>query len=545
MKLIALAFVVASCTLIASAAVHARSAGTAEYWDDAFAPGSALPQMCMSIGCVDANQCYIAGGSNGVGFGIYSYDGQLNGQVFQMNMNNQSMIVMAVEAAGTASNPKGAAGGVSTFFTAGFAPEHYYDAVNNVWQPSSAPFEFAVATPSLSSANDGETVVAIDGGEPAGLLVSQDGAKTYALKPINGFPSPNLGNCSTANVIEVVAADTWYILLGQEPQTPSSSSSASSSSFDMAGRRTVRHKNRDVTLDISGGSVLVSSVRAARPDPYSGVASGETCVGFSYQLIKTTDGGNSYTNLMEQSNASFTFFGMDCMDANNCVLVGGNQLQSVVYMTNDGQTFREVYHVDANTNGTVFFNEVAYVNGSDIWIGAELGNPQTQSATGVFYYSRDGGHTWFEYAQLQYAVASIMSLSFPTPTVGFATGITQEQSSSVLKYAPQPYHGYFAQKQCISSGCDFLCEEMYFPQGLCMEAQGGAIIAMCTDTALEIKNYQTTSCVGAFNTTSAPLNQCLESSNGGPLPYFENICNVGATRKAGPQRSKAGVKPLI
>lgn len=541
-KFIIAAIAVASCGLIASAAVKA---GSAEYWDDAFAPNSALPQICMSIGCVDENLCFIAGGSNGVGFGIYSYDGQLNGNVAQMNMNNQSMIVVSVEAAGTASSPKGASGGVGTFFTTGFAPEHYYDAANQVWQPSGAPAELAVATPSIGSANNGNTVVALDGGEPAGLLISQDGAQTYTLQAITGYPSPNLGNCSTANYIEVVSADSWFILLGQEPQTPSSSSSAASSSFDVAGRRTIRHKNRDVSLDITSGSVRVSSVRAPRPDPRAGVASGETCVGYSYQVIKTTDGGATYTNLMEQSNASFTFSGIDCLNATHCVMVGGNQLASVVYMTNDGTNFHEVFNVDGTANGTVLFNDVAYANGTDIWIGAELGDSQTQTAIGVFYYSRDGGKTWFEYNNLQYAVATIMSLSFPTATVGFATGITQEQSSSILKYAPQPYMGYFAQKQCISSTCNVLCEEMYFPQSLCMGATGGSMTATCTANGLEVKTYQTTSCVGAFNTSTAPVNQCLESNNGGPLAYFENICDVAAIRKETAQRSKTGAKPLL
>ena len=543
MKLIALVVLAASCSLIVSAAVHSEVA-TGSYWDDAFAPGSALPQICLDIGCVDANLCFIAGGSNGAGFGIYGYDGQLNGQVYQMNMNNASMIIMAVEAGGTASSPHAASGGMGTFFTAGFAPEHYYEASSSTWQPSASPFELAVATPSLSATSNGMTAVAIDGGMPAGLLVSTDGARTYALKPLTGYPGPDMGNCSTANVVEVIGDNTWFVILGQEPQTASSSSS---SSFDAQGRKTIRHKNRDITLDISSGSPKVSSTRAARADPRSGVASGETCVGYSYQVIKTTDGGSTYTVQMQAANgvAAFTFLGIDCIDAEHCVMIGGNQMSSVVYMTsNGGQTWSEVYTVDANANGTVAFSAVAYVNASDIWIGGELGEEQTQTAIGVFYYSRDGGRTWFEYSNLQYAVATVMSLTFPSPTVGFATGITQEQSSSVLKYAPQPYYGYFAQKQCLTSGCDFLCEQMYFPQGMCLQSSTGGIVATCSSSGLEIKSYVTTGCIGSYNSSTAPINTCLQSSNGGALPYFENLCNVDAIRKEGSQHSKAGAKML-
>ena len=54
MKLVAFAVLAASCSIIASAAVHSEVA-TGSYWDDALPPGSALPQMCLDIACVDAN----------------------------------------------------------------------------------------------------------------------------------------------------------------------------------------------------------------------------------------------------------------------------------------------------------------------------------------------------------------------------------------------------------------------------------------------------------------------------------------------------------
>lgn len=526
--LLTVALLAASC-MLASASIKATSSGL--YWDDAFGPGAAnLPQMCLDIACVDANLCFIAGGSNGVGFGIYGYNGQLNGRVEEMRAVNMSMMVLSVEAAGTAAAPKGASGGVTTiFFPAQFQAEHYYDAATRTWMVSQTPLEFVTATPSISASKDGSTVVAIDETTTSGVLYSTDGAQTYTYVQLNGYPTPNMGNCSAPNQVEVIDSQTWYILLGQEPQTASSSSSSSSSGFH--GRKTVRKGRHDVTLDYSSGSAKISAARKI-PVKMDDASSGETCVGYSYQLIKTTNAGQSYTAVFEKSNATFTLFDISCLDVNTCVAVGGNDMSSMVYMTTDGTTWKHVYTVNGNANGTVAFSEVAFVNTSDIWIGGAVINQAAQSAVGVFYYSRDGGNTWFEYNNLQYAVAEIMSLSFPNSTVGFATGITQEQSSSILKYAVQPYYGYFAQIQCLTSSCNLLCEEMYFPQGLCLQSNTGGIIATCSESGLEVKSYETTSCIGSYNTSTAPVNQCLQAQGGGGLPYFENLCNVGMTRKS-------------
>jgi len=532
------------CVVATLASVKSQASGLS--WDDAFAPGSALPQICLSMSCVDPNLCFIAGGSNGVGFGIYSYDGQLNGNVVEMNMNNQSMMMMSVEAGGTSAAPRGAAGGMAAIFTPGMEAEHYYDAATKTWIPSATPLELVIASPFISASKDGNTVVVADGASTNQLLVSSDAAVTYTAATVAGFPSPNYGNCSAPVALEVVDANTWYIIFGQEPETASSSSSGqSSSSFSSTGRRSVRRHNREITLDVTSGEPRVSTKRVAPVIGETGVKSGETCVGYSYQILKTTNGGQSFTALFEQSNASFSFSDIACLDANNCVAVGGNAFDSFVYQTKDGQTWNLVYTARSSGNTSVGFNQVAYANASDIWVGGLIADDAAQTAAGMFFYTRDGGRTWFQYTHLQYAVAEIITLTFPTATVGFAAGITQEQSSSILKYAPQPYYGYFAQKQCISNTCTAICEEAYFPQGLCMEATGGSIIATCTSAGLLVHSYETTSCVGAYNTSTAPVNTCLQSSNGGPLGYFENLCNVEAIRKEESQVSKVSSKVML
>lgn len=538
--------VIASCVLAAVvvASVHSEAAN-GNCWDPAFAPGSPeVPQIVMAVACVDKGHCFLAGGQNGQGYGIYYYDGQINGQVSMMPMNNMSMMIMSVEAGGTAADPTGAAGGISTFFTPGMPAEHYFDSKAGTWQPSTVnALSLATVSTSISASKSGKFVVALDGGSPNGTLISTDGGATYNLKTIPGFPTPNMGNCTTANAVEVVDENTWYIIFGQEPQVPSaSSSSAGSSGFGVASsaRKALRKKHVEYTVDFSTGAPRVEAIQMNARGSHE-LKDGEYCDGYDYEIVKTTDGGATYTSLIQGANASFYFTDISCLDADHCAAVGGSAFDSVVYMTADGSTWKQVLQVSTNANGSAVFNQISYVNGTDIWIGGSEQNDAAQTATGLFYYSKDGGKTWFMYNHFEYAVAVVMSMSFPTSSVGFAVGINQDQSSAILKYAAQPYFGYFGQKQCFNNACDFLCQEAYFPQNMCIEGGSGSVIATCTPTGLVTKNYNTTSCVGAFTTSTAPINTCLQNANGG-APYFENLCNVEEVRKTTHQHSRVGTK---
>ena len=221
-------------------------------WEPMFAPGApSLPQIVLDIACIDSSSCFLAGGSNGVGFGVYFYDGKENGNIVPMSTVNMSLMVLAAEAGGTANSPRGATGGVSTIFTPQFPAEHYL--LNGTWVPSLTPFEFAEVTPNIRGTRDGLHVIACDGGSPAGIFYSQDGGASYTLKNLSGFPSKGMGNCSGPGNMAMIDKSNWYILIGQEPQTASSSSSSSSGgqSSQVVGR--VSRNRVSVTMESVGG----------------------------------------------------------------------------------------------------------------------------------------------------------------------------------------------------------------------------------------------------------------------------------------------------
>ena len=522
--------IAALCGLFAVATATLSTPPSSLCWADALPPGSNLPQIVLDIDCLDKNNCYIAGGSNGAGFGVYFYDGHIDGQVYQMNMNNQTMIIMGVVARGTAANPIGVTSGVSTFFTPQFPPYHYYQLASRTWQPSASIFEFAVASQSISATKDGSTVVAVDGGSPSGFMVSKDAGRTFTFTNLTGYPSKGMRNCSAPGTLALADNMTWYLIIGQSPQTASSSSSAASSSFseEETVYSAVRNSKTLATVKVdSKGKKKISVELNAGSMPKSG----ETCIGYSAELIKTTDGGQTWTTQILKPDTDFSFNDIACYDAKTCIAVGSGDVFSNVYMTVDGSTWTEVFKLTGNNNsGIPLFSLVRFVNRTTIWIAGSFAMPVQQVEEGLFYFSKDGGKTWLAYPTLQPEVAAILGLTF-IDGEGFAAGINQAQSSTILRYADQPYYGFFEQVNCLTDSCNFLCQSSLFPQGMCLQSTTGGVKAFCETNGLLIQSYETTDCSGSFNSSTAPINTCLNSTNGGPLPFFENVCGSGFQRE--------------
>ena len=51
-------------------------------WSDLFQPPyDNCPGVMMSIGCLSESSCYIPGGMNNVGYGVYNFNGQEKGSL--------------------------------------------------------------------------------------------------------------------------------------------------------------------------------------------------------------------------------------------------------------------------------------------------------------------------------------------------------------------------------------------------------------------------------------------------------------------------------
>lgn len=432
-------------------------------WESAFAPGDAsLPQIILAVQCVDPTLCFLAGGSNGVGFGVFSYDGKMNGDVEQMQMQNQTLMVVALAAGGTKAAPHGGSGGVGFFFTPAI---NYLD--GQEWKPSAIPFEFIEEIQAMRSSPDGMHIVALDG-VSNGVWHSTDGAASYSLANVTGLPP--LLNCSGPGSIAMIDDKTWYMTLGQYPHTNKQFTR------EADGSMTFR-KTRHMEVNSKKG-------RFQKVAPSVGK---EKCVGYAAQIAKTTDGGVTWTAQFTQIN-TFSWNDLDCTSATTCFAIGSDDSNSYVYWTNNGgANWTKVFEIQPQGNTAIFLSAVRYVNATDIWFGGALQDGAAQTSEGVFYYSKDGGKTILQYSMLQPEIAEIMDMSF-VGGEGFATGLTLQQTSMIMRYTVQPYYGYFVQQSCILPGCTILCSNNTFPQGMCLGMQGGdSAIVTCTPQGLKTK----------------------------------------------------------
>ena len=98
---------VASLLIAASVAIPSKG------WSDLFQPlYDNCPSVMMSIGCLSKASCYIPGGMNDVGYGVYNFNGQENGNFSKVNMPYPASIMAAIAVGGEPGAPFGVVGGV-------------------------------------------------------------------------------------------------------------------------------------------------------------------------------------------------------------------------------------------------------------------------------------------------------------------------------------------------------------------------------------------------------------------------------------------------
>ena len=151
----------------------------------------------------------------------------------------------------------------------------------------------------------------------------------------------------------------------------------------------------------------------------------------------------------------------------------------------------------------------------------------------------DGGETWARSPVAVPDVEMVFDLTFAKSGsgTGFAVGLTMFKTSTVMRYKKQSFAGFFTQSHCppFAPHCNFACQNVTFPQGMCLEAPGGAAKAYCSATGVVQELYDTTSCVGApYKNTSMPIDQCLNGTD----VFFINYCNTSSLRAPLPQRQQ-------
>jgi len=540
------AFLVFAATVAAVAMAQHSKNVTEPVWEDMFAPPyTAVPEIVLSIDCPSKDLCYVPGGSNGQGFGMYKWNGQMNGALTQMNEPNMTMMIMTVHVGGTAAAPKGAFAGMGMF---SLSKEYQYLANGgNTWLPSNYGLEFIQVTQSMDGTADGNLLVGLASGVAGNqLMVSTDGGKTFTPKPFNGVDFSN--NCTEPGYISVVDANTWYMTAGSFPPSHNSGSGSQSQSASSSMGRHVEQNDEEVSVRVKQHITLTVNKKTKKVSRRianlhklsqesgaegSGSGNGETC-GYLAYIYKTTNAGASWEKVFDAgANPGYTFNNIKCHDATHCVVVGGGYADTAtpganVFTTTNGRTFTKTLELPATQTTSIGINAAAYRTATEVW--AAGGSDTQTSGNGVFYVSHDSGMSWLQYSMLQPNIMQLMDVTFTPDGTGFANGITMFRTSTLLKYANQPFYGYFQQLNCPFAGCTFMCQAITFPQGMCLGTNGGSAKAFCTAQGLKQEIYTTTSCVGTPQIINQPVNTCLNGTDGS---FFENLCNTQTPHAGG------------
>ena len=543
--LVATIAAVASCALVVA---QIPPAPTEVVWEGMYAPPYlANPQIAMAMSCLSDSQCYIAGGSNGQGFGIFTYDGKMNGAVVgPMNEPNMSLMVTDIAIGGTAANPKGAFSSVDML---GMSVALQYLTNNGQeWLPSAWPNELIYIAAAITGTKGGNNVVAVGDGPISGpsLMISNDGGASFRAQPLT-WKAPE--NCSAAGSISMPSPNAWYMSWGNQPPqkkgSGSSSTSGSSSSFAGPGPQSqlpeagvdakYLQPHEVLVARKLNGQVLVTknmktgAVRSHVKTPvqfYEDLKtlereSDSSCNYFVGYILKSTDQGQTWRKVYDNKMA--TIGNIVCHDDTACIATAWNAGESYTISMVDGHSFKITYTTPpASATQAETVGAAAYRSATEVWVG---GSAQTQSSgKGMFWSSTDGGATWTKYKHSIPDIVAIMAMDF-TQGVGFALGMTMFKTSQIMRYKKQADYGSWIQKQCPVAGCTFLCQDLTFPQGMCLSTQGGSAKVFCQNGGVEQYIYQTTSCVGSYQKTLQPVNVCLN----GTQNFFENICPTGAT----------------
>jgi len=215
-----------------------------------------------------------------------------------------------------------------------------------------------------------------------------------------------------------VAAPSDKILYVSAGEWPQQSSQKDSNAFPLSARWTVSPAatTKQLSAIPTYGKVTKRHAEATdQPTTYK------------MQMLKSVDGGATWTSQFFSDSLNLYFNAVDCYDAEHCCAAAEGD-SVAVYCTNDGQNWSQVYH---NPSETLSLMGAAYVGPQEIWIGG--GNLSQIDMYAFFLHSTDGGKTWTEEGTDIYGQYP-NDLSFVSPTQGWASTFNNLQQSGLLQF---------------------------------------------------------------------------------------------------------------
>lgn len=503
--------------------VKPAATATVGTWTDLFSPPYAeCPSVMMAISCMNPTNCFVPGGSNGVGFQLLQFDGMPGGTFTPLNMPNPPLMMMAIDVRGTVNQPGGATGGM------GFENGLQYPVNSTTWMPSTLG-AFLDTTQDIRASNDGKRVLAVDAGGAANVWYSTNGGQNFTTVNIN---APLITEDTQLRYASIPSPNVWYISGGTWPNTNNNEDfifsplnrKPSTTSFALSSRVAVTRCPKTGNVARKVRKIHQKRI-AAPPAPQA-----TSATGYSAQIFKTADGGKSFTSVYS-STTNFYFNAIDCLDVNVCYAVGeGFDANAGVHIfaTKDGgNSWNEVYFLASTSEWSYSLMSVGVSQGVIIAAGGAEGQMSAQS----LIITSEDGVTWTQQTPLP-NIVDIADLDVIPGGYAFAAAMTEYDDSTILAYRPKgaptlppaPTQATFSQSDCDDSACTQNCQVNTFAQNTCLQVNGGGSALVTCSTTQLIQQYfaNNNGCQGNYTTQTMPLNQCLQSNQGG---YFENTCS--------------------
>lgn len=577
----------AKSLLFASALVLGAAVAAAEVtpkaWVSLFPPPYQVegkPQIAMTMSCISKDACYIPGGSNGVGFGVFKFDGQPNGKFTPLNYETQPSPEVFNLWIGAGSpdgvTPRGAVGGEDLF-----GSMLYFV---NATTLANALTAFT-ATTDVKASRDGNDVLILndiggnitrDHGNIA--MYSTDGGFAYKSYNVDykGIPQ-NHWNCTLPSYQAIGGKGDWYLVFGSEPKAkrhhnnpPEIVDAINKNVVHKDGINAILKKDADVEVLKKLGYEVYEKAGMARLSPRAYMKQfdraaraamkgerhqnvGMANCPYTAAIVTTHDYGKTW-DTVSFNESYWQLEDISCGTPTTCMAVGAGMKQfpgAIVLRTTDGgKTWEQSLFLPSEGGEIVYLLGAVSANPAnpmEYWVGG--GYQDANGNKALFYRTIDGGKSWFKDGALNF-VEGVVSISTAPDGTAFAMGVTQFDDTTIMKYDPNgppatpapTYLGNFTEVQCDDDACSVNCTAFSFPQNTCLNLSNGLTAKADCDLGDDVLIQNIfpiphLACEGPSVAQPQPLNVCIQLQGGGS---FYNQC--------GPKHGKAanlpdGVKP--
>ena len=273
-----------------------------------------------------------------------------------------------------------------------------------------------------------------------GVAVSESGGLRWAHLYDVGNSTGLDPQTYPARYADFPSSNVWYVTMGifptatpQEAAAPAAEVAGGSSSSRSSSSDSDEELVHRVSQRLGVWRHRVTGARrvriARRPAAGTAGAAGAAGDGYAAAIVKTTDGGATFTVQLQDSTGGFYPNGISCGSEANCVAAAEGSAGGMLYATADGGTTwaRTLFEAGASCM------DAQFVGPGEVWAACGVADGPG-SADAHFWHSTDGGRSW---SKVVLAGGLPVALGMVDPDNGWAA-IAADSGCHVAKFSKTP-----------------------------------------------------------------------------------------------------------